>query len=331
MNSVGSPTQRPAQWHITTFYKFSKLNESGANESGQTLDQIQKNFETAAANFGIYGLMILGHEGVNVTCCSEKNEDLENFKAFVRENLKSDSIIFKDSKSENPPFRRFKVKQRDEIVTIGAPDLFPNENTDRHLTPTEWNEVLKNEKEFDLIDTRNWYETKIGTFKGAVDPKIDQFTEFPEWVEKNHPNKDKKMLIFCTGGIRCEKGILELERRGYNNVYQLEGGILKYLQEYPEDQFNGECFVFDQRVSVKQDLTPTTRYHLCPHCGQPAEKPVDCARCDATAYICDSCLEIPTVKTSCSKHCAHQLEVHPGRKGPQQIRDWKTGKTFTAQ
>lgn len=178
-----------------------------------------------------------------------------------------------------------------------------------------------------MIDTRNWYETKIGTFKGAVNPKIDVFTEFPKFISEQAIKKDEKLLIFCTGGIRCEKGILQLQEAGFNDVYQLDGGILNYLKEYPNDQFEGECFVFDHRVAVDQELKPTKTYDLCPHCGQPAATTIDCKRCDTKQAVCDDCQTLEWKKETCSKHCAHQLELHPERKGKKQMQPWRDTRT----
>jgi UPF0176 protein len=170
-----------------------------------------------------------------------------------------------------------------------------------------------------MIDTRNWYEYKIGTFQGALNPDIEKFTDFPEYIEKQGISKDKKMLIFCTGGIRCEKGILELQQQGYEKVYQLEGGILNYLAQYPRDEFKGECFVFDHRVAVDQNLSPSKNYVLCPHCGQPGDTSIVCKRCDHEDKICESCAQLTYKKETCSKNCAHQWELNPGRKGLRQL------------
>ena len=150
------------------------------------------------------------------------------------------------------------------------------------------------------------------------DPNIDKFTEFPKYLESQNIGKDKKMMIFCTGGIRCERGILELQRQGYENVYQLEGGILKYLEEYPHDQFTGECFVFDHRVAVDQELKPSKKYGLCPHCGQPSSIKIECKRCDTENLLCDKCVEIEWKKDTCSKNCAYQYKLHPERKAKPQ-------------
>lgn len=296
-------------YSIATFYKFIHLKD---------LETIRAKLKEAAQQNDVRGLIILGAEGINSTVCAPSRENLEAFKNFIRSEFQAPDLMFKHSSSETLPFRRFVVKIRDEIVTLGTPELFPDAEKNHHLSSEEWNQVLKEENDFLLVDTRNWYETKIGTFKGAVNPGIDKFTEFPEWLEKQNYDKSKKLLIFCTGGIRCEKGILDLQRMGYHNVYQLEGGILKYLEDKPHDQFEGECFVFDHRVAVRQDLTPSKDYKLCPHCGQPGKIQIDCKRCDSRAVICESCQELEVKKDTCSKNCAHHYSLHPERKGQKQ-------------
>ena len=295
---------------ITTFYKFVPI-ENPVLAREQITEQ--------AKSLQILGLMIIGREGLNCTVSAPSEQNLNQFKIWCRDQFDMGAdLLFKDSISDKQPFPRFVIKIRDEIVTLGTPDLIPGDGKNHHLSPTEWNEVLKNEKDFLLIDTRNWYETKIGTFKGAINPGIDQFTEFPKFMEAHQVPKDKKLLIFCTGGIRCEKGILELQRQGYDNVYQLEGGIINYMKEYPNDQFEGECFVFDQRVALDAELQPSRRYGLCPHCGQPAAQEIQCKRCDSDALICDECAKLDWKKQTCSKNCAYQLQLHPDRKGQKQ-------------
>ena len=304
----------PAHFFITTFYKFTPV----ANPETFKLE-----LEVLALKTNTLGLIIIGTEGINATVASETEVGLETFKKIVLQKLGLESILFKDSASATPPFRRFKVKIRPEIVTLGTPELVPSEGRNHHLSPHEWNEVLKNEKDILVIDTRNWYETKIGTFKNAINPRTEQFTEFPKFMEENNYDKNKKVLIFCTGGIRCERGILELQRQGFNDVYQLDGGILNYLNEFPNDQFEGECFVFDHRVAVTQELKPTSNYNLCPHCGQPGNTTVDCKRCDTHTFICDDCEKLKWKNVTCSKNCAYQLELHPIRKGPKQAVTYK--------
>lgn len=309
-------TNSPA-YHVAAFYKFIKLADPAA---------VQKDLENKAEELNIKGLVILGHEGFNSTCAASSQESFETWKQFIRDYFQSPELFFKDSESFKPPFRRFKVKIREEIVTTGIPEVMPPEGKNYHLSPTEWNKVLKEENDFVMIDTRNWYEYKIGTFKGALNPNIEKFTDFPQYIEAQGIPKDKKMLIFCTGGIRCEKGILELQNQGYQNVYQLEGGILNYMKEHPHDQFEGECFVFDHRVALDQNLQPSTKYGLCPHCGQPSEIKISCKRCDTEELICTTCSEVEIIQDTCSKNCAYQWKLHPGKKGERQIVPFEVEK-----
>lgn len=297
-------------YYVTAYYKFQKLTN---------LEQIQKDLETKADELNVKGLVILGEEGFNSTCAASSVESFNAWKQFIRDYFSAPNLFFKDSESEKAPFRRFKVKIREEIVTTGIPEMMPPEGKNHHLTPSEWNRVLKEENDYVMIDTRNWYEYKIGTFKGALNPNIEKFTDFPQYIESQGISKDKKMLIFCTGGIRCEKGILELQKQGYDNVFQLDGGIINYMKEYPNDQFEGECFVFDHRVALDQNLQPSKKYGLCPHCGQPSEIKISCKRCDSEELICVECSELEFKKDTCSKNCAHQYKLHPEKKGPKQV------------
>lgn len=298
------------KYYLTAYYRFLKLDD---------VEAIKTQLENKAEELEIRGLVILGTEGFNSTVSGKSPEALQAWKNFISEFFKVDNVNFKDSESEKSPFRRFKVKIRDEIVTTGIPGIMPPEGINHHLTPTEWNQVLKEEKDWVMIDTRNWYEYQIGTFKGALNPDIEKFTDFPEYIEAQGISKYKKMLIFCTGGIRCEKGILELQKQGYDNVFQLEGGILNYLKEYPNDQYEGECFVFDHRVAVDQNLQPSKKFGLCPHCGQPSTIDIECKRCDTHALICEHCIEIQYAKDTCSRDCAYQWKLHPDRKAKKQL------------
>lgn len=294
---------------ITTYYKFTTITDIEATKDF---------FKNLAEKTQTRGLVILAREGFNSTVANKSKDNLEAYKKGLLDHFNLKELNFKDSTSSKAPFRRFVVKKRPEIVTLGAPELTPPEGVNHHLTPTQWNEMMKNEKPV-IIDTRNWYEYKIGTFKGAINPNTEKFTEFPEFMDQQNISKDQKIMIFCTGGIRCEKGILELQQKGYKNVYQLYGGILNYLQEYPNDQYEGECFVFDHRVAVDQKLQPSTQYKLCPHCGQPGKTEIDCKRCDTHTMICEDCSHLEWKKDTCSKNCAHHYELHPERKAKRQI------------
>ena len=297
------------QFYISTYYHFMKLTK---------LSEIQKDLEEKAQALNVKGLVILANEGFNSTCSAPSLGELESWKQFLLSYFQLSSLFFKDSKSHKPPFRRFKVNIRPEIVTTGIPEIMPPEGKNAHLSPAEWHRTLSEENDYVLIDTRNNYEYSIGTFEKALNPNIEKFTEFPEYIEAQGISKDKKMLIFCTGGIRCEKGILELQNQGYKNVHQLEGGILNYMKEYPEGHFKGECFVFDHRVALDKDLKPSKIYELCPHCGQPGDLKIICKRCDSEKCICHECSELEFKKETCSKNCAYQYQLHPDRKNKKQ-------------
>jgi UPF0176 protein len=306
---------RTPQFFISTFYHFIKVDSP---------EDFKAEFKAKAEELKILGLLIIGEEGFNTTSSAESQEALQAWKDYFKQKFNLKKLNNKDSVSDKPPFLRFSVKIRPEIVTTGRHDLHLDSQKvghNRHLTPEVWDRVMKEEREqIVIIDTRNWYEYNVGTFKGALNPNIEKFTEFPHYFENQKIGKEQKILIFCTGGIRCEKGILELQEKGYQNVYQLDGGILKYLEKKPHEEFVGECFVFDNRVAVTQDLKPSQTYKLCPHCGQPAAIKKECVRCDTEFLICDKCVELKTKKDTCSKNCANQWEMRPGRKGAHQFR-----------
>lgn len=297
--------------YISGFYCFKDLSQ---------LDALKTQLEHIAIQLQVRGLVILASEGINGTVSCLSLNDLSTFEEEVKKLLQINDLDFKHSQTPvGHPFRIFKIKLRSEIVTLNTPELKPKGECN-HLDPEEWNRILKEERdEILLIDTRNWYETKLGKFKGAVDPKISTFSDFPNYLRENNVPKDKKILIYCTGGIRCEKGLLEMKRNGYQKVYQLKGGIIRYLEKFPNDQFEGECFVFDHRVALDQNLQPTQKAKLCPHTGQPATHPITCIRCETPTMIATEVIKEPITGETCSKNCAHQWKVRPGRKGKPQV------------
>ncbi len=300
--------------HITAYYKFIEIVD---------IEKTKEFFIQLADETQTRGLVVLASEGFNSTISNKSLDQLNIYKKSILKYFNLESLNFKDSESDHTPFRRFVVKLRPEIVTSGRAELRPTSDKNHHLSPEEWNKLIDSENPV-IIDTRNWYEYKIGTFKGALNPNTEKFTEFPQYMERQNIKKDQKVLIFCTGGIRCEKGILELQAKGYSQVYQLDGGILNYLKEKPNDKFEGECFVFDHRVAVDQTLKPSKQYKLCPHCGQPGKTPIDCKRCDTSMLICEDCVKLNWKKDTCSKNCAHHYQLNPGRKAARQTLPFET-------
>ena len=197
----------------------------------------------------------------------------------LKNNKKFSDIIPKYSYSSKDSFNRMKVRLKKEIVTIGNTEVNPNKYIGKYIEPNDWNELISDPNTI-LIDTRNEYEVAIGTFKGAINPKTKSFRDLPNWIKNNLENedddyKDKKIAMFCTGGIRCEKSTSYLVQKGFTNVSHLKGGILKYLENIPKKKslWDGECFVFDQRVSVAEELKPGS-YLMCHGCRMPL-KPED--------------------------------------------------------
>lgn len=299
---------------ITTFYKF-QLN------SPEKVSYIKNTLEQRAKELEIKGLVVLGKEGINSSFCG-RTSAVEQFKKDLCSLENYEDLTFKDSFAKSSPFRIFKVHLRKEIVSLGDESVLPND-TSTSLSPKEWHKILQSDEDIYLMDTRNWYETDMGSFKNAMIPNIEEFNEFPKWVEGQKLNKEKKVLMFCTGGIRCEKAQVALKNQGFKEVYQLEDGILKYIEEYPNQEFEGECFVFDHRVAVDQDLAPSQKYNLCPHCGQPAKQEIQCKKCDSTVKVCQKCLEKEESLNTCSKNCAHHYRLAPNKKGKRQIPSYE--------
>lgn len=286
-------------YYVISFYKFKQLTETKIKEVEDKLNQISEEDSWL-------GLVIMGVEGINATLANKDRAVLERFKDFLCKELDTTEIDFKESTATKKPFKRFKIKIRKEIVTIDRPDLVPNGDFN-HLSPKEWHhELLSMDNDTVLIDTRNWYETKVGIFENAIDPKIEMFTEFKDYLKEAQISKDKKVLMYCTGGIRCEKASLLMADMGYEKVYQLKGGILKYMEEYPKGKFKGECFVFDHRVAVNEELSESAQFSLCPLCGNPGTEEITCCKCSSPGVVCKECLaEYPQIV--CSKNCRHHL------------------------
>ena len=284
---------------VTAFYKFIKI-------PSELVPQVKKRLEDFADQTGLRGLVVLGTEGINSTCAATL-ETIEALKKFLVEELfPGEEIAHKDSETVEMPFARFKVDVRPEIVTIKNLQISNEEGQGTYLTPTQWNEMIEKDPDVILVDTRNDYENEIGMFENAIDPKIAKFSDFKNFMEREALPKDKKLFLYCTGGIRCEKAVPEVMRLGYKNVYQLEGGILKYLEEYPEGHFKGECFVFDRRVSVDSNLKPTNMYSSCPHCGNPGKERIACSNCGCDTVVCHRCVSRAD-RNACSKNCAHHI------------------------
>jgi UPF0176 protein len=245
---------------LVSFYKFVNISD---------LDKKQASLLKLCQDFKLKGTIILAPEGVNATIVGQKFS-VDKVINYLENNLCLGELEVKTCEVESIPFQRMKVKIKTEIITFGVSQANPHKQVGTYVTPQEWNKIIS-DPEVTVVDTRNEYEFKIGTFKRAQNPHLDSFNQFPDYIQHNlKPEKNQKIAMFCTGGIRCEKATSLLLKEGFEQVYHLKGGILKYLEEVPleESLWEGECFVFDERVAVKHGLAPGS-YQLCPNCGDP--------------------------------------------------------------
>ncbi len=244
---------------VAALYKFSNLDNFRELKT-PLLQFCQKH--------GIKGTLLLAAEGINGTVAGTR-DSIDSLLNYLQSDPRLSDLEYKESYCEKQPFYRTRVKLKKEIVTMGVADLDPSKSG-KYVAPEDWNQVIS-DPDVVLIDTRNDYEIGIGTFANAINPKTNTFREFPAFVDKELSHlKDKKIAMCCTGGIRCEKSTAYLLQQGFKDVVHLKGGILKYLEEVPveESLWNGECFVFDNRVAVNNKLAPG-EYDQCHGCRNP--------------------------------------------------------------
>jgi len=248
---------------VATLYKFSLIKEPNL---------LQLKIRSKFKSYSVYGTILIGNEGLNGTISGNKSNIVKAIK-YIKSIEGFDNIDIKYSEAQENPFARLKIKLKKEIVTIGDVSIDPNDIAGQYVNPENWNDLISDENTI-LIDTRNDYEYSIGTFKNSINPNTVKFREFPEWVKKQNFSKEdketKKIAMFCTGGIRCEKASSFMKKEGFNDVNHLKGGILKYFEVVDEQEslWSGECFVFDDRVSVRHDLSVGT-FDMCHGCRMP--------------------------------------------------------------
>ena len=245
---------------VAALYKFVDLPD---------FCQLKKPIEQACRDREILGTILLAEEGINGTIAGREVQ-LRGFLKWLKTDPRFVDLEHKESWSVDNPFYRMKVRLKKEIVTLGVDGINPSKQVGSYVDAHEWNELIS-DPEVVLIDTRNDYEVSIGSFHGAIDPQTTSFREFPNWLnQQKHLSKKTKIAMYCTGGIRCEKSTALLKAEGFEDVYHLKGGILKYLETVPESEslWDGECFVFDQRVSVGHGLAQG-HYDLCHACRHP--------------------------------------------------------------
>ncbi len=245
---------------VSALYKFVTL---------ENFEAIKAPLLKVMLDSDVRGTLLLAKEGINGTVAGSQ-AGIDALLSWLSQDPRLAGIVHKESYDEEMPFYRTKVKLKKEIVTMGVEGIDPKQVVGTYVKPKDWNALIS-DPDVVLVDTRNDYEVQIGTFKNAVNPNTTSFREFPGYVQENmDPTKQKKVAMFCTGGIRCEKSTAYMKEQGYDEVYHLEGGILKYLEEVPKEEtlWEGECFVFDNRVSVNHDLEKGL-YDQCHACRMP--------------------------------------------------------------
>jgi UPF0176 protein len=268
------------EYVVSAMYHFANLDD---------YKDIQQPLLKKMQDNGVRGSLLLAREGINGTIAGTR-EDVDEVINFIKSDLRLKDIITKESFTNKIPFGRSKVRLKKEIVTMGVENIDPKQIVGTYIKPQDWNDLIS-DPDVLVIDTRNEYEIAIGSFKNAINPHTESFRQFPKYAQEQLlDKKNKKIAMFCTGGIRCEKSTAYLKQQGFKDVYHLEGGILKYLEEIPqaESLWQGECFVFDARVAVKHGLEQG-HYDQCFACRMPIthedkkhehyEKGVSCHHC----------------------------------------------------
>lgn len=265
---------------IVTFYKFVPIEDCPG---------LQRSLQRRCHDLNLKGTILLAQEGINATLAGSA-ATIHELMEWLTSDHRFANLPLKTATALEQPFGHLKVKVKPEIVTLAQPDANPTEQVGTYVSPQDWNQLITDPTVI-VIDARNEYEVNIGTFKGAVNPHTESFRQLPEYLHTHlDPHTDQKVAMFCTGGIRCEKATSYLLKQGFSEVYHLQGGILQYLHDIPETEslWQGECFVFDERVTVRHDLKAGS-YDLCRACGQPIS-PADIQSPDYEAGIsCPHC------------------------------------------
>lgn len=290
---------------VATFYKFVKLPDF-AQKQAPLLAYCQAQ--------SIRGTILLAAEGINGTIAGSR-QAIDSVLSFLRSDSRLVDLEHKESHADSPPFDRLKVRLKKEIVTLGLPEIDPSDRVGTYVSPQEWNALIS-DPEVTLIDTRNDYEVSIGTFQGAQNPKTASFRQFPDYVRTHlDPTQHKKVAMFCTGGIRCEKATSLMMSQGFQEVYHLQGGILKYLEEVPPEEslWQGECFVFDQRVAIEHRLEVGT-HEMCRSCGHPIAEEDKVSPHYQEGISCPYCFDTLTEEKRARQE-ARQRQIEPRRIG----------------
>lgn len=279
-------------YEVILYYNFSTIEEP---------ERFCEEHKKFCKEIGLKGRIYISEEGINGTAAGTK-EHIKAYKEFVWSLPGFEKTEFKTDEEEYIPFAKLICKTREEIVSLHLEGVDPK-NGGNHLSPAEWRKVMESGEDYIMIDVRNNYESKVGHFKGAITPDLENFYGFPQWLEESDIPKDKKVLMYCTGGIRCEKFSVLMKDQGWDDVNQLHGGILTYAKEEGGKHFEGKCFVFDDRLIVPVDPSKLEPIAHCEITGKPADTYVNCANMECNKLFVCSEEGAHLMEGCCSEEC----------------------------
>jgi len=319
------PLESSNPWQVAALYRFARFEDCAS---------LRDPLEQLCRAHGIRGTLLLAREGINGTIAGTP-EGIASVVSHIRALPDCADLDVKLSTAAAMPFHRMKVRLKREIVTMGEPDIDPRASVGTYVDPQDWNALISDPDTI-VIDTRNDYEVAVGTFEGAIDPKTASFRDFPEWFRRERERlidkgKPAKVAMFCTGGIRCEKSTAFLKQEGIDDVFHLKGGILKYLETVPEEKslWRGECFVFDQRVTIGHGLVEGS-YSLCHACRRPVDEADRLSPLYEEGVSCPACHAERTDEQRASyreRHRQEGLAAAQGRAHVGAVRAEQAGDT----
>ena len=285
---------------VVSLYKYVKIKSP---------EELQNQLRKRCQKLQILGRILIGKEGVNAAVCGIK-ENIDQFKQWLKKDKRFVDITFRELEAAENVYHKLVVRVRKEIVVFGKKVDFRKKA--KYMDPKELKALLDKGTDALLLDARNAYEVRLGKFKNAITLPIETFREFPEAIKKIKLPKNKKIISYCTGGIRCEKAATYLKQQGFKNVYQLQGGIIQFMNEFPNTHFEGNCFTFDDRLTPNIKVKPITN---CDHCNVPSDVMINCHNldCDKLFICCPSC-QVKAQKhcsSICEKALRHRREVKP--------------------
>lgn len=287
-------------YEVILYYRFHEIGDPG---------EFCREHHRFCRKLGVKGRIYIGREGINGTLGGTP-EQIRRYKEYLGSKEGFENIDYKTGTCDFIPFPRLTCKTREEIVSLHKEEVDPDEGG-AYLEPREWKRTLETEEDYVLIDVRNDYESRIGHFEGALTPTVENFYDFPGWLEELSADKDRKVLMYCTGGIRCEKFSALMKRKGWNDVRQLRGGILRYAEEEGGEHFKGKCFVFDDRLVVpvnEEDMEPIAR---CEITGKPADTYINCANMECNKLFVCSEEGARLMEGCCSEECRRNEYKRP--------------------